>query len=93
MVGMGLYNLTLEKCNRQGMVGKSNLVEVEMRARVDDVVVGGHIDDLHSVVKVEGDGLCVGGAPLLYLEGPLDGLCCEESWKAKEEDGEHVDLM
>jgi len=52
------------------------LVEVEMRARVDNVVVGGHIDDLHSVVKVEGDGLCVGGAPLLYLEGPLDGLCC-----------------
>ena len=61
---MRFHNFALEKCNRQGMAGKSNLVEVEMRARVDDVVVGGHIDDLHSVVKVEGDDVLhlVGGS-------------------------------
>ena len=57
---------------------------------MDNVVVGGHIDDLQSVVKVKGDGLRVGGAPLFHLQGPVDGLSCEESWKA-EEDGEHFD--
>ena len=57
---------------------------------MDNVVVGGHIDDLQSVVEVKCDGLCVGGAPLFHLQGPVDGLSCEESWKA-EEDGEHLD--
>merc|ERR1719500_1694398 len=60
------------------------LVEVEMGAGVDNVVVGGHIDDLQSVVKVKGDGLRVGGAPLFHLQGPVDGLGCEESWTAEE---------